>query len=319
MSSAGAFVMRASVPGRRQFRPLHLNCLLLLLTLIWGGNFSVVKFVLSEIPPHGFNVLRLVIASGLFLVVMKMTNVGLPRRSDLLGLLGLALTGHVFYQLCFVSGLARTSASNSALIIGSGPIAVTLLAVAVGQERVTFWHWAGTILSLGGVCLIVGLPETTEGGTLVGDLLTVCAVLFWTLYTVGGRVLLAYLSPMAVTGYSFILGTLIYVPFGVADLVRLDWSSVSIAAWFAVAYSGVFALFVSYLIWSIGVQQIGGAKTSVYVNMVPVVTIVVSTFWLGEVIGLWKVIGAVGVLGGVSLSKVGTTNSSMLLEDDSVN
>ena len=311
--------MRASVPGRRQFRPLHLNCLLLLLTLIWGGNFSVVKFVLSEIPPHGFNVLRLVIASGLFLAVMKMTDVGLPRRSDLLGLLGLALTGHVFYQLCFVSGLARTSASNSALIIGSGPIAVTLLAVAVGQERVTFWHWAGTILSLGGVCLIVGLPETTEGGALVGDLLTVCAVLFWTLYTVGSRVLLAYLSPMAVTGYSFILGTLIYVPFGVADLVRLDWSSVSIAAWSAVAYSGVFALFVSYLIWSIGVQQIGGAKTSVYVNMVPVVTIVVSTFWLGEVIGLWKVIGAVGVLGGVSLSKVGTTDASRPLEDDSVN
>ncbi len=307
--------MPASVSSPRRFRPSSIDWLLLLLTLIWGSNFSVVKFALSEIPPLSFTALRLVVASGLFLVVMTASGHRPPPRRDLGVLLGLAFTGHLLYQLCFMTGLARTSVSNSALIIGSGPIAMALLSVAVGHERLTRWHWIGTILSLYGLWLVVGRPASAGGESLLGDLLMVGAVLCWSVYTVGARPLLTRRSPMVVTGYSLVLGTLMFVPFGVADLVRLDWSAVSVGAWAGLVYSAVFALCVAYLIWYMGVQRIGSARTGVYANMVPVVAIVFATLWLGEPLGLRKLTGAAAILAGVALTKLGAVASVLPPEE----
>ncbi len=298
----------ASSPGvgGRRFRPGPIDGWLLLLTVIWGSNFSIVKVALTEIPPLAFNTLRLCLASAVFLLVMRLRGVEWPSRSDLGGLLGLAVSGHLLYQLCFMAGLNRTSVSNSSLIIGSGPIAVALLAVWVGQERVTPWHWLGALLSVGGLCLVVSGPSGS-GQSLQGDMLMFGAVLCWSLYTVGARPLLARRTPMAVTGYSLILGTVMYLPVGLGELVRLDWQAVSLGTWISLVYSAVFALCVAYLIWYTAVQRIGSARTSIYSNLVPVVAMAVAAVWLGESLGPRKVLGAAAVLAGVAVTKLGAT------------
>ena len=127
---------------RSYFTPT--DALLLLVVIIWGGNFTVVKATVEQIPPLGFNALRLALACPVLMVVARCSGVALPQRSDWPHLIGLGLAGQCGYQLMFVLGLARTSVTNSSLILGCLPVTVLLLnAVSRHREPVGRWQWAG--------------------------------------------------------------------------------------------------------------------------------------------------------------------------------
>ncbi|MGE5813949.1 MAG: DMT family transporter, partial [Acidobacteriota bacterium] len=140
-----------------------MDLLLLLMVFIWGSNYTIVKSAFAEIPPHPYNAIRLLIASGVYLVAIAVarwyrrpsvfyTPEPITRR-DWSALIALALVGHVLYQLCFIGGLARTSVSNSALILAMSPVAIAGINALRGYEHVGLWHWLGALLSIGGIYL----------------------------------------------------------------------------------------------------------------------------------------------------------------------
>jgi drug/metabolite transporter (DMT)-like permease len=143
-----------------------LDLLLLLMVIIWGSNFSVIKLALREVPEPTFNALRLMLASSVFLVAIAVVRAraraGLrppePRLSGaewrLVFVLG--LLGTVLYQLLFLAGVARTSVANSALIFGCTPVAVAIMASIAGHDRLSPVRWAGAALSLAGIYALVG-------------------------------------------------------------------------------------------------------------------------------------------------------------------
>ena len=196
--------------------------LLLLMVLIWGSNFSLVKAALAEIPHQSFNALRLVIASAIFLVAILAKGWPSLSRADWIRLALLGIVGHFVYQLCFMGGLARTTASNSSLLLGCSPVAVALASAMAGHERVSRAQWVGAGLSVVGIYLVVGTGAHFGGASLAGDFLTIGAVVFWAIYTVGSRALLDRLSPLVVTGLTMAIGTMLYVSTAFSELVRID-------------------------------------------------------------------------------------------------
>jgi drug/metabolite transporter (DMT)-like permease len=309
-------------PSRSFLTPI--DVLLLLMILIWGSNYTIVKTALRQIPPLPFNSLRLALASLLFLASLAVMDgprepAGVTSQRgrclfrsaralsgcDWLSIATLGVIGHFIYQLCFMGGLSRTTVSNSSLILGTSPVAVAMLTSAVGHERVSGRHWVGAALSVGGIYLLVGRNASLSSQTLIGDLLTVCAVLCWGIYTVAARSLLERHTPLVVTGYSMAIGTVLYVPFGLAGLRALDWRSVGLGAWSALAFSAVFALYVAYLIWYTAVQRIGNLRTSMYSNMLPLLAMAIAAVWLGERVTAPRVAGAVAILVGVGIARIG--------------
>jgi len=299
--------------------------LLLLMVLIWAGNYSLAKETLRHLPPLPFNAVRLTTASVLFLALLEWNRRAARRESgpeaganrwgalraspaispvDWLALAGLGVVGHFVYQLCFIGGLARTSVSNSALILGCTPVAVAMLAAAIGQERVTKTHWAGAALSLCGLYLVAGRGAELDGSSLTGDLLMLVCIVCWAIYTVSSRPLLERHSPLVVTGYSMAFGTLLYVPVAIPGVSRVEWGALEGWVWAATFASAVLALNVAYLIWYTAVQRIGNARTSVYSNMVPVAAIVLAWSVLGERVEPAKWIGATAIVGGVVLTRL---------------
>jgi len=274
------------------------------MTILWGANYAIVKAAIREVPPHAFNALRLIIASALFVAVLWRRGPARVPGADWLRLAALGFVGHLVYQLCFMGGLARTSVANGSLIIGSTPIAVSLLTAAAGHERLGPAHWVGTLCSLGGLYAIVAWGGAAGGASLAGDLLFIAAVFCWTIYTVGSRPLLDRYSPLAVTGYTMAFGTLFYMPVALADLRALDWTGVSVGAWSAIVYSAVASLCIAYVIWYTAVQRIGNARTSIYSNMVPVAALVVAVIWLREPVVPMKLAGAAAILAGVLLTRL---------------
>jgi drug/metabolite transporter (DMT)-like permease len=285
----------------------RLDAWLLGMVFIWGSNFTIIKAALREFPELGFNALRMVTASALFaLILAHRQQLWAGRgftRHDWVRILLLAVVGHFLYQLLFLGGVARTSVANSSLIFGCTPVTVALLSAWLGHERVSVVRWAGAALSLSGVYLVVA-GGSQRGASLTGDMLVAVAMFSWALYTVGSRSLLARHSPLVVTGYTMAIGSLLYVPFGVPSLVRLDWAAISLAGWLGLLYSAVFALVVSYLIWYTAVQRVGNSRTSIYSNVVPLVAMSVAALVLGESIALRQILGAAAILGGVAVTRL---------------
>ena len=88
-------------------------------------------------------------------------------------------------------GLARTSVTNSSLILGCLPVTVLLLnSVSRRRETIGGWQWIGVALAFLGLSLVVGVGDIAAGDTMLGDFLIIVAVWCWGWYTVGSRHLL---------------------------------------------------------------------------------------------------------------------------------
>jgi len=226
-------------------------------------------------------------------------------RRDWIHLAWLGIVGHCLYQYLFVGGLARTSVANGVLLMSSTPILITLLSTISGKERTGAFHWAGTLLSLLGIYIVVGRGAQVSGASLKGDAMLLGAALCWALYTIGARPLMARHSPVGVTALSMLIGTFAYLPLAAPNLGRVPWGEVSAITWIKLVYSSLFAICVAYTIWYAAVRAIGSARTSVYSNLLPIVAMLTAYVWLHEPLGVPKIAGAAAVLAGVALTRMG--------------
>jgi drug/metabolite transporter (DMT)-like permease len=291
-----------------------LDALLLLMILIWGSNFSVVKYALRDFPEISFNALRLIIASlvfvGAIVLVRARARVGLRpadppiTRREWATLLFLGLVGTGFYQLLFLAGVARTSVANSSLIFGCTPVAVAIMSSLAGHDRLTLGRWAGAALSFTGIYTLVGLRAELSTATLTGDAMVFGAMLCWSIYSVAAQPLLRRHSPLIVTGWAMISGTLVYLAFAIVPLLRTNWSTISTVSWVLMSASALLALAFSYIVWYTAVQKIGSARTAIYSNLTPIVAMIVAAVWLGEKISRTQVLGAALILSGIGLTRV---------------
>jgi drug/metabolite transporter (DMT)-like permease len=292
--------------------------LLLLMVLIWGSNYTIIKSAFSEIDPQAFNALRMIEASTLLVGAMALarrrrwnparifyTPDPLTRR-DAAALAALGAVGHCLYQYCFVGGVARTSVANAALILAASPMVITLVSAAVGADRISRRHWAGVALSFAGIYLALGRGARLAGESVTGDLLMGAAVLCWACYTVGARPLMQRHSPVAVTALSMLCGTALYLPICLPALMRVDWERVSGVTWASLVYSGAAAIAIAYVIWYAAVRELGSSRTAIYSNLLPVVAMLTAWIWLGESLGPAKLFGVAAVLAGVALTRSGS-------------
>jgi drug/metabolite transporter (DMT)-like permease len=280
---------------------------LLLMVLIWGLNFVVAKWALASFDPLAFNLVRHVLASAFLLVVLLAGDgIGTPRREDLPRIVALGVAGHFFYQMTFITGLERTRAGNASLILALVPIFLLLFERAGAKNRML--AWVGALLSLLGVGLVSSSSLGLEGTrALTGDLILVGASAFWAVYTVGARPLLDRYGPIRATAWTLWIGSIGLILAGIPSLFRQDWNQVSDTAWLAAAYSGILSIGFAYLLWYRGVQHLGGARTSIFSNLTPVVAMIAGSLLLSERLTLLSAAGTVLVLGGVILVRTGSS------------
>ena len=230
-------------------------------------------------------------------------------------LVWLGFVGHFLYQLCFVGGVALTSVSNGALIIGTTPVVVATASALLGSERISRMHWLGAAISVIGIYFVVGHGASFGGASFTGDLLVMLSVACWSAYTLGASRLTERHSPLYVTGTTMAIGTVPYVLVALPQCLRVDWAHLHAWIWIALVFSAVFALCVAYLIWYAAVQSIGPARTSAYSNVVPIVAMSVAAIWLGEPISPAKAAGAGAVLAGVFFTRLGRKTPAVSIEE----
>jgi drug/metabolite transporter (DMT)-like permease len=298
-----------------------LDVLLLLMIVIWGSNFSVVKYALRDFPEVSFNALRLIIASTVFgaaiIMVRARARSGLRPPEPALtarewrALFFLGMIGTGFYQLLFLAGVARTSVANSSLIFGCTPVTVAIMSSLAGHDRLSLRRWAGAALSFTGIYTLVGLRAEVSTATLTGDAMIFGAMLCWSAYSVAATPLLERHSPLVVTGWAMISGTLVYLIVAVVPMLQTDWGAISSLSWALMTASALLALAFSYIVWYTAVQKIGSARTAIYSNLTPIVAMIVAALWLGEAITRTQIAGAALILSGIAVTRLAGPRASV--------
>jgi drug/metabolite transporter (DMT)-like permease len=284
-----------------------IDLMLLAMVLIWGINFAVVKATLAEMTPLSFNSLRFLLSSALTLLLLKLIegDVGFV-KGDGWRLLGLGLIGNTCYQLLFINGIDRTTAGNSALLLATTPIFVSLIGAAFGVERVGKLAWVGVFFSFAGIFVVIvgsGKELSLARETIKGDMLTLVGAVAWSLYTVLSKPMLCRYSALKLTALAMVAGTPFIVLFSIPQLLAQDWAAVSWRGWLGLFFSGSMAIALAYIIWNSGVSKVGGARTAVYSNLSPVIATVFAWLTLGEAITAFMVVGAAMIFLGIYLTR----------------
>ncbi len=276
---------------------------MLVVCLIWGLNFGITKAAFATFPPLAFSAVRFTLASMLLIPLVRRIEGDEPLPpGSMRPLIVLGVVGNTLYQLGFISGLARTSASNSSLIIASMPSLVALLAAGLGLEPARPRVIGGVLVATGGVVLVIlAQGAGFAPGELNGDLLTVAAVFCWAGYTLGLRRLSPHITPLRVTMVTTVAGTPGLVLAGIPELVRMDWGDVGLVGWGALLYATLFSLVLAYLLWNRSVQLVGPSRTVIYMCLTPVVAVAGAAVMLGERPRPLQAVGAALIIVGVLL------------------
>jgi drug/metabolite transporter (DMT)-like permease len=141
------------------------------------------------------------------------------------------------------------------------------------------------------------------------------SVCCWAAYTLGAAGLMRRHSPLYVTGITMAIGGLPYAAILLPAILRVDWRHLSAYTLIALPLSALLALCLSYLIWYVGVQRLGPARTSIYSNVVPLAAMLVARVWLGEPITEVKLGGAAAIVSGVLLTRLGRPTVAVPIEE----
>lgn len=289
--------------------PPHI--LLVLATLLWGGNFVIGRAVTGEIPPFTLAFLRWCLAFAVFYpIVHKQVKCDWPKfKKHWPIVLVLAFTGVASFNTLVYIGVYHTTSINASLMNSLTPIFIYILSFIFLKIRVSKYQITGTIISLIGVIFILsgGKIENLLNFTFnIGDLIVIVAVICWSVYS-----LLVKQYSDRLPGFSTFLvciavGAIMLFPFAVYEWATLSspiiWSGKTVGAIFFV---GILASIVAFLSWNTGVVKIGANRASIFLNFIPVFATVFATIFLGEQLQLAQVIGGLAVIGGVLLTNRG--------------
>ena len=277
---------------------------LILAAVFWGANYAATKFAALSVAPLSIVAVRFVVAGLIMYAVLRVLEpASRLTRKDVLPMAGLGCLGVAVGQTAFTYGVSMTSAANTGLIFATAPIWGLLFGFVLGLERPTWRGATGVGLSILGVGVVFYEGLGGEGPRLGGDFLVLSAAIGFGAYTVLSMRVLGRHSPLAVATYPILFGGPLVLVFSAPFFTGLDWGSITVGAWSAVAFSAVFATAFAFSAWQTGISRIGANRVLVYQYLITITGVASGIVFFGEDLGLEKIVGGLFILLGVYLAR----------------
>jgi drug/metabolite transporter (DMT)-like permease len=240
---------------------------------------------------------------GLLLIMLGVRPWPRPSRAILYRLIAMGFFGVVLYNICFFSGLRTVPSGRASLMASLQPSLVFIYSRLVWGEKVTPRKLLGLMLSLLGAGMVLTQADPEKlfvTGLGSGDLWILAAVLAWFAYTILGRDLANKIDPLPATAYSIWAGLAMLIIY--ALITHPDGPNVNtLAYWGVSAYLGFLGTTLAFLIYLRGLERIGAARTSIFLNFVPIFSVLSSNIILREPITWPTILGGALALTGVRL------------------
>ena len=284
---------------------LPADVLLLVTVLFWSFNFTVVKYALTHgWEPLSYASLRFAAAAVLFSGFTYAREHTLRvARVDVRFMLVVAALGIWLNPLTFTFAVSLTTAATVALMFGTLPIFVALIAVAFGLERPRPRHWVATVVSFLGVGLVAAGASSGISGDLGGILLGLGASVTWAAYSVAMEPLMQRYSPYRISAFMLLAGSIPLLVTAAVQLAEQDWGALGPLVWACFVYSLFFSLVVTNIMWFTAIDRVGAARASLYANLQPFLGAFFALVVLSEEMSLLQFVGGIVIGAGILLAR----------------
>lgn len=214
------------------------------------------------------------------------------------------LTGVTLYFYIENIALTYSSASNIGVIVTVSPFFTALLMSFFAKEKLSQRFFMGFLLSLLGVCLISFNGQQQFQINPLGDLLAVLAAFLWSCYSVLTRKVSDFpFHVVQSTRRIFFYGLLFMLPIVVLSDFQINiFLLLQPTNFFNLLFLGLGASAICFVTWSFAIKELGTIKTSMYIYLVPVITVLISVAVLNESLTILSIVGICLSLLGLILS-----------------
>jgi drug/metabolite transporter (DMT)-like permease len=273
-----------------RWRPL---AALLLLAVIWGYNWVVMKKSLFYMGPFDFNAFRMVLGGAILLVFMRCRGIALrPKAVPLTILLGLtqtaAGTGLILWAL--VSG----GAGKTSILVYTMPFWILIFAWPVLSEKIRGLSWIPIVAAFAGMVLV--LEPWSLKSTLFSEIMAVMAGMFWAI----GAIIIKVMQKkpdfdfVSATAWQFIYGSIpLVIAAALVPQPPVQWTPYLIMALF---YNTVLVCAFAFLLWTFVMKRLPAGVAGMGTLAVPVIGITASLIELGERPDIWETLGMILIL-----------------------
>lgn len=266
--------------------------MLIFVNVMWGLSFIFSKAALSEgMPAMTLAFIRYLLTAAMMLpmCLKKEGGIRLGKWAPLA--FTTTLLGITVYFFFEYSGLQRTTASAASLILALVPMLTLLWRVIFLRERISSIRWLAVALSLIGAYFVIVTDNGDGSGTLIGNLLMVCACLCWTCYILATPRLMECNSSLRVSTWQAIAAVITLAPFALME--RDAWVPVSAMAWLCILMLAAICSALCYVLYNEAIKTVDTLSVSLTINLNPVAACIGGALLLGEMLSGMQLFGGI--------------------------
>jgi len=285
---------------------LKAHLALLSVAFIYGANFSIAKVVMDDnyVQPLGFILLRALAGVSFFSIFHWWKIKEKVERRDfplfiLCGIFGIAVN-----QMFFFSGLKFTTPINASLIMLTTPILVLVCSAIILKEKITWQKVIGISLGISGAVMLIayGKELSFAQNQFKGDLMILINATSYGIYLVLVKKLMKKYHPFTVVRWVFTFGIIFVFPFGINEVLEVNWMDLPNTVWIAIIYVLVFTTILAYLFNAFALKMVNASVVSVYIYLQPVIATLIALLMGKDSLSELKIYAAILIFLGVYLS-----------------
>lgn len=282
--------------------------LILIITLIWGYAWILMKEVLKHMGPFTFSAFRFGTGAVTLFIVLFFMRLKRPSKAQLkhMVIVGLLQTTIVFLLVMY--GMQFVDAGKSSVLLYSMPIWSSFLAAKILKEDISTAKIAGLGLGVLGLVTILGwdLFIGQSIRALFGEALIIIAAISWGASNVYYRLKLQGIPNIQVTAYQMGFGTIGII----LAAVVMEWGEplhLNASSIFQILFTGVLASALCFTLWFVILSMIDMVTATLSTLLVPVFGLLFSSLLLDEKLTAGVMIGAGFILSGIVIAQLSKT------------
>jgi len=243
--------------------------------VFWGANFNLAKPVLAEMSPYIAGASRYLLAAAVMVLIVLAKREMIPLR-HWRAYLVLGIVGVFGFNLFFFLGMETSSAINGALIMGLNPLLTAIIGYLILGDRPSNRQLIAFPIGIAGVAIVV-LGAGAQLSVSPGDLYILIANFNWALY----NVLVKKMMPKQVSGVASTAGIMTFGAIALTVAAMMHGNSMVLPTMGAGAALLMMSLgggVLAYLFWNASIAHLGPSKAAIFLNLVPVTTMVIAAF-----------------------------------------
>ncbi|AXH08433.1 EamA/RhaT family transporter [Malaciobacter halophilus] len=272
---------------------------------IWASSFIGLKAAMNDYGAHTVIFTRMIFASMCFLIFIKSFLKYEYTKKDILYILLLALFEPCLYFLFESKALQLTTASQAGMITSLMPLITSVAAVFILKELVSKQFIIGSFLAVfGAVWLsLEATSSATAPNPILGNFLEFLAMACAAGYTVVAKHLTYKFSALFLTAIQAFIGAIFFMPLAFYELSNTEFIF-KLDGFLWILYLGVVVTLGGYGLYNFSLTKIDASKASIFMNLIPVFTLVLAYLILNERLSIVEIIASIVILSGVFISQI---------------